>query len=824
MKNKTLAIIDGNSLIFRAFYGLPDMTRTNGDHTGAVYGFFTMLFGILEKCSPDYLTVAFDMKAKTFRHLLYEQYKAGRKKTPDELITQIDMLKKALNKLGITTLEQEGYEADDIIGTISRLADDEEMRVFIITGDKDALQLISENVTVLLTKKGISNVEEYNPEKLMENYGLLPAQIVELKALMGDVSDNIPGVSGVGEKTALKLLSQYVTLEELYQNVEGMPKNKLRERLIEGEASARLSLTLARIDKYIPMDISLESLKFDGLDNSTLFSIFNELEFFSLIKRLGIESPPPEKIILVCEGKSLEYFLGLCKSAGTISIIVELDTLVVCAGTQIARLPYYVMTSVLTDPNIKKTVHDAKALLHMCPNAEGIEFDTLLAAYVVNPSRRSYDPDKLMAEYSCTDLFSLRNYLETAMERYDTSSIFYDIEMPLVRVLFEMEHLGFKMNMDVLHELQLDYGNKIETLTKDIYELAGEKFSILSPKQLSVILFEKLGLPTLKRTKTGYSTDAEVLEQLLNKHPIIQLILDYRQLTKLKSTYINGLLSVAKNGIIHTTFNQVGTATGRLSSLEPNLQNIPVRSEFSNDIRRTFIPSNPENLIVAADYSQIELRVLAHIAQDNHMIDAFINNQDIHTRTASEVFAVSQEEVTREMRSSAKAVNFGIVYGISDFGLARNLGIPKFIAADYIAKYLDEFSGVRQYMKNIVNSAKMDGYVKTLFGRIRHIEELSSKKATIRSFGERIAMNTPIQGTAADIIKIAMIKVYNAIKEKNLSTKLKLQIHDELILETPPEELEVVCDLLRECMQNACSLSVPLNVDISWGHTWAETK
>lgn len=849
----TMIVIDGNSLIHRAFYALPPMKKRDGAPTNAVYGFMTMLFGLVDSYQPQYMAVAFDRREKTFRHQMFEEYKAGRRKTPDELIAQFPILKHTLDILGIARLELAGYEADDILGTLSHQYAGEDMEVYLVTGDRDAFQLVTDHVRVLMTRKGVSDLEVFDEAHMQEVYSLRPSQIVDLKSLMGDSSDNIPGVPGVGEKTAVKLLSQFGTLDSLYSHLDELPKNKLHEKLELNRELAYLSQKLARIDQNIPLNTKLSELAFAGLQDDSLRQALEELEFTSLLKRRSLER---EKTAVV-EEETLDDIQKLKKKAEEweaasmvalhydgekLSLSLQRDrefivpiTLSLLGGGISPEDVFSCLKPLLESKKAAKIMHDAKAFLHDCAkfdiSPQNIAFDTMVAAYVLNPTRRNFSLEKLKEYYgadgSAAAVMAIYEQQRKQIDELQLGRIFYDIEMPLIRVLFDMEQEGFTVNLQTLEELSARYAEDIERITSEIYALAGTSdFNIASTKHLGVILFEKLGLPAIKKTKTGYSTDIEVLEKLHDQHPIIEKIIEYRQLTKLKSTYIDGLMQTIRSADqkVHTTFNQVATATGRISSTEPNLQNIPIRSALSAEIRNVFIPSKPENYIVSADYSQIELRVLAHISGDAHMCDAFLHDEDIHTRTAAEVFDVPPSEVTAEMRSSAKAVNFGIVYGISDFGLARNLGIPRYKAAEYIKKYLEEFDGVRTYMHTIVEQAKQDGYVRTLWGRIRYIDELSSSNYNTRSFGERAALNTPIQGTAADIIKYAMIEVPRRFREKNLQSKLILQVHDELIVDAEPEELEQVKKILVDTMQNACKMKVTLKVNVSEGKTWAEAK
>ncbi len=845
---KKAIYIDGNSLLHRAFYALPPTMHTeDGTPTNAIYGFFTMLFHIVDEYSPEYLAVAFDVKKHTFRHEFYADYKGGRSKTPDELRAQFPLLKEALRGLNIPCIELEDYEADDILGTLAKKADDMGVSAYILTGDRDALQLISEHTRVIITKKGVSDTEVYDAEHLKEVFGVTPPQIVDMKGLMGDSSDNIPGVAGVGEKTAVKLLTQYPTVEELYEHLEDLPKNKLYEKLVNGREDAFLSKRLATIIRDVPIETEIADTAFAGFDEELLKNVLAGLRFSSLMKRFGLKEQPKKEIVTT-ELRKASDIAELVKDKKRFALCMDDQAVYIAADdAREYKMPYSVsllsedlsiedifgaLKDALEDESVEKYTHGAKNLLHRAAECgveiKGIAFDAEIAAYVLDPTRRNYTLEKLAERYDAAGkacaISAVCEKQKKEIDENGLGEVFYEIEMPLISVLYGMEREGFRVDIARLKELSAQYAERINTISEEIYADAGEVFNISSTKQLGVILFEKLGLPAKKKTKTGYSTDIEVLEGLLEQHPIISKIIEYRQFTKQKSTYIDGLLNLAgSDGRMHTTFMQTATATGRISSVEPNLQNIPVRSEISKDIREVFLPTQG-NYIVSADYSQIELRVLAHIADDANMKDAFMKDEDIHARTASEVFGVPLGEVKKEMRSSAKAVNFGIVYGISEFGLAKNLGIPRYIAADYIERYLKEFSGVANYMKDIVEQAKQQGCVRTLYGRVRYVDELKASNFNTRSFGERIAMNTPIQGTAADIIKVAMIRVAKALKERGLASKLILQVHDELIVDAAPEEREEVERILMETMESACDLSVPLKVNAASGKTWAEAK
>ncbi len=850
--DKKFVVIDANGLIHRAFHALPPMTTKEGAPVNAAYGFFSMLLNLIDTYSPGYMAAAFDLEKDTFRTALYADYKATRQKTPDDLISQFPLIRDALHKLGIKVVGLSGYEADDIAGTLVSKAEEQGADVLVFTGDRDYLQLISDKTQVLLTKKGVSETEVYDKAHLKEVYGLEPDQIVDLKALMGDASDNIPGVRGVGEKTALKLIQEFGTVEELYRRMEELPQNKMKEKIAEGKDSAFLSKTLAKIDCCVPIESELSAYAFSGLKDDQLYEVLSSFEFGSILKRRGLQKTErQERPVLVLQTKedaeaavkalSACSALAACREGGALYLaakegkeysVLEVASLF-SAGVDAAGM-LQALRGVLEDESKGKVLYDLKAFLHLFKSLgitlKGSAFDVMLAEYVLDPTKRDFSLANLKETYGAAgmaaSLFEIEEKQKKKIAKNGLKQVFYEIETPLSTVLFEMEEEGFRIDVARLEELARTYGEQISALEEEICLLAGEKFNIASTRQLGTILFEKLGLPVVKKTKTGYSTDVEVLEKLQGRHEIVDHIMEYRKMTKLKSTYLDGFrpLIDPKTGRVHTTFSQTATATGRISSLEPNLQNIPIRTEFSAHIRELFIPLREEDYIVAADYSQIELRVLAHISGDAHMCDAFNKDEDIHSRTAAEVFGVPQELVTPEMRGSAKAVNFGIVYGISDFGLSRNLGIPRYKAEEYINRYLDEFTGVRKYMRDIVALAEKEGYVKTLYGRVRYIGELKSSNFNSRSFGQRVALNTPIQGTAADIIKIAMIRVYEELKKRGLGARLISQVHDELIVNAPPEEVGEVTEILKNVMENVVKLSVPLKANVSCGKNWAEAK
>lgn len=879
MGNEKIVIIDGNSLMNRAFYALPPLTNSDGLHTNAVYGFTNMLFKIMNDEKPDYIAAAFDRKAPTFRHIEYSEYKAGRKKMPDELGEQFPIVKEVLNAFNIGIYEIDGFEADDIIGTISKKCS-ETMDVVIYTGDRDALQLINEKVKVAITKKGISDVDLYDVKAMFDRYEVTPKQFIDVKGLMGDSSDNIPGVPGVGEKTAVKLVKEFGSLEELIANSDKVSSKRTRELIENYKDQALFSKKLATIVTDVPINFNKGNIEIKNPDYQKLLDLFRNLEFKSLIEKLNKESGYEDKSPIaeghtVIDTKRMPGLIENIKKAAKISVVFNLkgtdfnntDVLgigISWNGEDSAFIPsdhqiILQLKSVFESSSIIKICHNAKdAYVSLYKHGivlNGLGFDTAIASYLLNPSESTYNVDELAFRYlneklpsekeikesvktgsnpnltndylceKALTVYKLHEILKQELDSKGMSELYMKVEHPLIEVLASMEIEGFTVDTNILKQLSVEFGGEIDRLTDEIYSLSGEEFNINSPKQLGYILFEKLHLPVIKKTKTGYSTDAKVLEKLAPQNEIVDKILEYRQMTKLKSTYVDGLLNIMnKDNKIHSSFNQTVTATGRISSTEPNLQNIPVKLEMGRKIRKVFVPRNSEYLILSADYSQIELRVLAHIAEDDNLINAFYNKMDIHTKTASEVFNVPYDQVTPLMRSRAKAVNFGIVYGISDYGLSRDLNISRKEAKNYIDNYLDKYSGVQEYMKQVVEKAKIDGYVTTIMNRRRYIPELKSTNFNVRSLGERLAMNTPIQGSAADIIKIAMINVYNELKEKSMKSKLILQVHDELILEVYKEETEEVQGIVRKCMENAVSLKVPLVVDINIGSNWFEAK
>lgn len=837
--------------MYRAFFALPLMQNKNGDYTNSIYGFFSMLFSAIDKINPTHIVVAFDKKGKVFRHEKYDQYKAGRKPMPGELIFQFPMLKSTLDTIGINHMEYEGYEADDILGSFARLCDNNKDDIYILTGDRDAFQLISDNTRVFLTKKGVSDNLIVDEKMLYEMYSLSPNQMKDMKGLMGDNSDNIPGVKGVGEKTSIKLLTQYQTLENVYEHIDEI-KGALQKKLILDKDNAFLSKEIGEI--FVDLDVAknLDDFTMPEFNENNLKPAFEALDFKNFLKRFGIETGVKAKSVDIKvidnEEKLSALMLKLQKQdcfaidfsdTTNISFDLDIEYEIVCEHSLLndGFSPDMILgelKAVLECETISKIVFDAKSVKHKLYDygieINNIVFDTKLASYVLDPTKKGFELEDIANEYGLSGkssvIFNAYDLQKKQIEKDELNFIYYDIEFPLTQVLYDMEQIGFKVDIDILNQLKGDFQEKITLLIEEIYSLCGySDFNINSPKQLGEVLFERLNLPVQKKTKTGYSTNIEVLEKLEPHHPAIKKIIEYRKITKLKSTYIDGLLSlVDSNGKIHSTFNQISTATGRISSIEPNLQNIPIRTVEGREIRKVFVPSSEDRILIAADYSQIELRVLAEIADDKNMQDAFIKNQDIHKRTASQVFDTPIEEVTSSMRSDAKAVNFGIVYGISGFGLAKNIHISVNRASAYIEKYLEEFDGIAKYMEDIKEKAKKDGYVRTMFGRIRYIRELSSSNFNIRSFGERAAMNTPIQGTAADIIKIAMIKVNKLLKDQNLESRLILQVHDELIIDTLKSEEAVVKKLLVDTMQTVIDSKVPLVANVSCGDSWYEAK
>ena len=865
---KKLLILDSNSILNRAFYGVRYLSAKDGTPTNAIYGFLNILLKLIKEQEPDYICAAFDVKAPTFRHKQYEGYKAQRKPMPEGLAAQMPLAKDVLRAMGVTILEKEGYEADDIIGTVARLCEESEISCFIATGDKDDLQLASDKTKVILTvtKSGYNETIIYDDKAVKEKYRVTPTEFIDVKALMGDPSDNIPGVKGVGEKTAMSLIEKHHSIEYIYENIDGIGlKGAMLQKMKDGREMAFMSKELATINRNTPIEFNAEECVFDGFENNgELYEILKRLELNSIIKKLdlsGGDNVKENEDIF----KDFSYQVGDKNmiSGDKVTVVLDFDgdnisSAAVGAGNNAVVLNEQDdIKELLEDDSIAKVMFDVKEAivkLNGRIDIKNISDDTAIAAYLVDPAKNEYTIEKLASEYFGTVIekpevkqLSLLDDVETDRSEYlakcavalgvlnecigdkikenGQEKLYQEVELPLVTVLAHLEINGFLVDDNQLKEFADKLGEKIDALTNEIYMLAGEEFNINSPKQLGVILFEKLELKPVKKTKTGYATNADVLEKLRDKHPIVNFIMEYRQLAKLKSTYCDGLRAVVNPNThrIHSVFTQTVTVTGRLSSTEPNLQNIPTRTELGREIRKMFVAKDGY-VLVDADYSQIELRVLAHIANDETMINAFRNNEDIHAVTASQVLGIPLEDVTKEQRSSAKAVNFGIVYGIGEFSLAQDLHISVKEAKAYIESYLEKYHGVRNYMESIKEQAKKDGYVKTMLNRIRYIPELKSPNYNIRQFGERVALNTPIQGTAADIIKLAMVRVDNRLINEGLKSKLILQVHDELIVEAHKDEVDKVKQILGEEMQGAMELNVPLKVDMSTGHSWYDAK
>lgn len=879
-----LMVIDGNSLINRAFYGIRMLTTKDGQPTNAVYGFVNILLKLLDEEKPDALCVTFDRKAPTFRHLAYEGYKAQRKGMPDELAAQLPVLKDVLAAMNIPRYELDGWEADDLIGTIAARDTAAGWETVVVTGDKDSLQLVTDSTRVKLvsTRMGQTTTKEMTPETFREAYGFGPVHIVDLKALMGDTSDNIPGVKGIGEKTAMDLIQRYQSVEAIYADVEGVEaKPAVKKKLAEGEEQARMSYDLATIRCDAPIDFSPEDARRREPDGPALYELFLALEFNKLIDKMGLSGGPAAgradkpaagavRQERVTDRVRMEELVEQWRREPWVAVLAlpSLDVVAVawdggaraalCAADRLEG--YNELLRALFSGEIQKVSHNVKDLMHLLLDeglsTDGFCFDTALAAYLLSPTDGSYELEKLgityfnqefpkAKEYLAPDAFgpladpagpaeamcahaalaaALYRALAPKLEELDMHELYYGLELPLCPVLAEMERAGMLVDRRALADFGILLDGRIQADEALIYELAGEEFNINSTQQFGRILFDKLGLPPVKKTKTGYSTNADVLEKLRDKHPIVEAVLDYRQLAKLKSTYVDGLTKViAADGRIHTSFQNTVTATGRLSSTEPNLQNIPVRTELGAELRKMFV-APAGRVLVDADYSQIELRLLAHIAGDEHMIAAFRAGEDIHTVTASQVFGVPPEQVTHEMRRRAKAVNFGIVYGISDFSLSQDIGVTRAEAKAYMEKYFEKYSGVHAYMTQVVERAKADGYVSTLMGRRRWLPELKSSNFNLRSFGERVALNMPIQGTAADLIKKAMLRVDGRLRREGLEARLVLQVHDELIVECPEGEAEQVQRLLAEEMEHVAELAVPLTAEAHAGKSWAEAK
>lgn len=896
--SKKLVLIDGHSILNRAFFGLPDLTNSQGVHTNAVYGFLNIMFKILEEEKPDYLTVAFDVHAPTFRHKMFEEYKGTRKPMADELRQQVPLIKEMLKAMGITIVEKEGYEADDILGTLSVKAEKEGMDVAVISGDRDLLQLATEHVMIRIpkTKKTGTEIENYLADDVVEKYGVTPKEFIDVKALQGDTADNIPGVPGIGEKTAGALIAKYHSIEAVHEDAPNVKPPRASKNIVEFWDQAVMSKELATIITDAPVDYEFKDAQIDGIDSlytEEAFMMCKCLEFKNLLPRFDVQAPKnnvEENFKVISDQKSLDDIIkraskkdvafsiipgkpGGEDTDGQLSLFEQNDTndyialVLVFSEEDI----YFIKTGkeITSDylnkqlealdantwisPDLKKNLHLMKAG-GFTPDERKKYFDMTVAAYLLNPllgdypydgvakdylsivlsSKKDYlgkltceqmikEDEKKVVDYACYEAYvawKSKEILESNLKEKGMYELYENIEMPLVFVLYDMEKEGIRADGDKLKEYSRELAVSINKIEKRIYEEAGEEFNINSPKQLGVVLFEKLQLPNEKKTKTGYSTSAEVLDKLAPDHPIVADVLEYRQLSKLKSTYADGLINfIEQDGKIHTTFNQTITATGRLSSTDPNLQNIPIRIELGKLIRKVFLPEQG-HLFVDSDYSQIELRVLAHLSDDEKLIEAFKNGQDIHRSTASLVFDTPFDEVTDIQRRNAKAVNFGIVYGISAFGLANDLNIGRKEAQAYIDSYFEKYPKIKAFLDKTVSEAKEKGYIKTMFGRIRPIPELSSSNFMQRQFGERVAMNSPIQGTAADIIKIAMIRVHDRLLKENLKSKLILQVHDELLIETAEDEKEYVIELLEEEMHKAADLKVSMEVGTECGYDW----
>lgn len=875
MTKEKVVLLDGNSLAYRAFFALPLLTNDQGIHTNATYGFTRMLQKIVEEENPTHMLIAWDAGKTTFRHSTFSEYKGGRQKTPPELSEQFAYIRKLVDAYQIPQYELDQYEADDIIGTLSLEAEKKGYQTIVISGDKDLTQLASSSTTVQITRKGITDLELYTPEHIQEKYGLTPLQIIDMKGLMGDASDNIPGVPGVGEKTAIKLLASYETVEGVYEHLDEMKASKMKEKLVANEDLAKISKQLATIERQAPVKISLDELNYNGPDMVQVHELWQQLQFKTLLEKSSYQSEAKELVDIsyeiVTEWKEehfsedmafhIELFEEHYHTSEILAVVIRDDkNFYVMEGNQAFSQP--VFKNWLQNESKKKRCYDVKAFQAVAKRfgceLKGASFDMLLAAYISDPSISSsqdlsalakafgnpeVDEDEAVygkgakkkapeqqvlfdhAVRKATAVWDLKEKIEGRLKETQQYDLYHDLELPLASVLGEMESFGVKVDKKTLEDMGIELKGRIATIEKRIHEMAGETFNINSPKQLGVILFEKLGMTPIKKTKTGYSTAADVLDKLQGEHEIIAEILLYRQLVKLQSTYIEGLLKeIHDDNKVHTRYQQALTSTGRLSSINPNLQNIPIRIEEGRKIRQAFVASEKDWVLFAADYSQIELRVMAHMSQDEKMMTAFKEDHDIHTQTAMDVFKVSADEVTSNMRRAAKAVNFGIIYGISDYGLSQSLNITRKEAQTFIDNYLTSFPGVKQFMDDAITGAKKLGYVTTIMNRRRYLPEITSSNFNLRGFAERTAMNTPIQGSAADIIKKAMIDMDRELEARGLQTKMLLQVHDELIFEVPLNELEIIEELVPRIMEQAVQLSVPLKVDYAHGTTWYDTK
>ncbi len=835
---KKILVIDGNSILNRAFYGIRPLKTKDGLFTNAIYGMVTMVERYLSMCTPDYFAVAFDLKKPTFRHQFSADYKANRHGMPEELAMQLEPAKECLRAMGALVLTAEGFEADDILGTLAAMGEDADMMTYVATGDRDSLQLISEKTNVVLATN--SEPLLFDTAAFIEKYGVRPEQFVDVKALMGDSSDNIPGVPGIGEKTALKLIAEYGTLDGIYDDLESKKLTKgTITKLTDGKQSAYDSQFLARIKRDVPLGITLDDLAYHGAHREELRELFTRFEFFALIKRLGLEKEEAEDVEIAVKTISAEALSLKSDAKYAIAFDFETDTAAIADGETVYLTEGISALKPYLDGDHHFIVHDEKTTLHAL-SARGIDFtachdDLMLMAYIAAVTDNDFTFDKLTQRLLAKEAkslaerayYTMRLYgiFTEELEKSGQTALYRDVEFPLCRVLYEIEKVGFSVDVEALRAFSVQLGLMQEEYAKRVYEAAGEEFNINSPKQLGVILFEKLGFPHAKKTKSGYSTSAEVLEKLRPYAPIVGDVLEFRQYGKLKSTYADGLAAAAdENGRVHTSFRQALTATGRLSSTEPNLQNIPIKTELGREFRKFFVAKNEDYVLIDADYSQIELRLLAAISGDEGMIEAFRSGHDIHTATAMKVFGVSAEDVTIELRKKAKAINFGIMYGMGDFSLASDLHISRADARAYIDSYMGSFPKVSEYLSRVVADAKRDGYVATLFGRRRYIPELASSKKMEVAFGERVAMNSPIQGTAADIIKLAMVNIAEKLKKGGYDARLILQVHDELMIEAHKDCAKEVATLLKAEMENAVSLAVPLTVEIASGKSWYEAK
>ncbi len=876
---KKLLIIDGNSILNRAYYGIRPLTAPDGTPTNAVYGFLNIMFKYLEEETPDMVCVAFDVKEKTFRHKMYTEYKAQRKPAPEDFLVQLPLIKEVLSAMNCLCLELPGYEADDIIGTISRICDESDVACRILTGDKDDLQLASLNTVIklVITRMGQTSTTDYGIAEFKEKYGIEPDSFIDVKALMGDTSDNIPGVKGIGEKTAFSLIQNYKSIDNIYASIDTIEvTDSVRKKLIEGKDDAYLSYKLATIDKNVPINFNLEDANVQEYDKETLATLFTRLNFNSFIKKLELSHSvgKANDIEPICgQGDKVDFNTLFEKCVNkTVSYYIDDNVIYVKPSNETGLYSAFTkdeLKTFLSDKSIKKIGYNIKEDIISVSDfgvdtdeadVSSVEFDVILGGYILDPSNSDYTLESLCYKYLGTSLEHMKEYkkddqismlglleadntpvnldrvyaieelykkMSAFLKENGQDKLYYDIELPLMAVLASMQIRGMYIDKKELSSFCEMLDSRILGIRDEIYNLAGEEFNINSPKQLGVVLFEKLKLPFGKKNKSGgYSTNIDVMEKLKDKHPIVNLVLEYRQLTKLQSTYVVGLSAVVneKTGRIHSSFNQTVTATGRISSTEPNMQNIPVRTELGREIRKMFIAEKEGWSLIDADYSQIELRVLSHIADDESMKEAFMSGEDIHAQTAANVFNVPLSDVTPKMRSSAKAVNFGIVYGIGAFSLSQDIGTTRKEAQEYIDGYLAHYKGVAEYMKKTVEDARESGYITTVSGRRRYLPELKASNHMTRAFGERVAMNAPIQGSAADIIKIAMVNVYNKLKENNLRARLVLQVHDELIVEAPNEELDIASKILKDEMERAYKLSVPLSVDMNTGKSWYDTK